>query len=109
MLEDKEKKTDEKVDAQPASDEKEKSQTRKEAECIHKLTQVLKSAEDVVDEMLAEGSTTGIAILGLLIASFYDHIQDKTMVVLKRDPKFKAISDKIDAEYAAKRKKEAAE
>jgi hypothetical protein len=109
MLDDKEKKTDEKVDAKPASDEKKKSQTEKETNCLHKLTQIFKSAEDVIDEMLVEGSTPSIAILGLLITSFYENMQNKMIVVLKRDPTFKAISDRIDAEHEAKSKKEAAE
>lgn len=109
MLDDKEKKTDEKVDAKPASDEKEKTQTKKEANYLHKLTQIFKSAEDVIDEMLVEGSTPSIAILGLLITSFYESMQKKMIVVLKRDPTFKAISDRIDAEHEAKSKKGTAE
>lgn len=109
MLDDKEKEMDEKVDTKPASNEKKKSQTEKEATSLQKLTQILKSAEEVIDEFLVESRTPSIAILGLLVTSFYDDMQNKMMVVLKRDPTFKAISDRIVAEREAKSKKEAAE
>lgn len=109
MLDDKEKKTDEEVDAKPTSEKKEEPQTEKKTDRVHKLIQILKSIDNVIDEMLVEDSIPNIAVSGMLITSFCENMQNKMILVLKRNTAAKDIIDNIDAEHKAKREKETVE
>lgn len=96
-----EKKTDEQLDNK--SEEKKQSRSADGVKAIADITKALKVVDEKIDEALQNADTPCIAILELLITSFYENFQEKTMIVLKRDPEFRRISDKIDAERAQKK------
>ena len=94
-----------KIDNQ--SNNKSKEQERKGlgngVEALAEITSALEVVGEKIDKALQSLSSPCVAILGLLITSFYEKSQGKVNTILMRDPDFRRVKDGIDAKRAQKK------